>query len=105
MRRELTIWKKLSYKGDHEMISDIGIERLKSAIVEQALKDLRVAYLRYRSVVRRRGANSLEARNQLLEVERLENWFRSGWYDMLCELDGNYLIEQIRRRVDKNGRI
>ena len=33
------------------------------------------------------------------EVTRLEQFFRSGWYGMLTDLDGEYLIAGVRRMV------
>lgn len=37
------------------------------------------------------------------EVKSLERFFRSGWYGMLTDLDGEYLMTGVRRMVCKEA--
>lgn len=60
------------------VIHDLGVENLRVAIVEQALKDYR------RATADERAA--------------LERFFRSRWFGMLCDLDPELLIFNLRRR-------
>lgn len=66
-------------------------QELANAIIEQAAKDYRTA-LAYHF---RHPENSKYQQN-VCEIER---FFRSDWYDALTDLDGEYLIREIRRRV------
>ena len=73
-------------------INSAGCEELANAIVLQACKDYRSAYIRY---LRRYG---LPDRNdsQLAELER---FFRSDWYKTLTSVDGEYLMKRIQDEV------
>ena len=68
-------------------------QALANAIVELAIKDYKKALKRHY-----RFPNS---ENYSTEVKSLERFFRSGWYGMLTDLDGEYLITGIRRMVRK----
>lgn len=66
-------------------------ETLANAIIEQAAKDYRLA-LRYHF-------KHPENPRYMREVTEIERFFRSGWYTALTDVDGEYLIREIRRRV------
>ena len=63
---------------------------LANAIVESAARD-------YREVIKalNRNPKNREAQN---ERRRLEDFFRSSWFQMLTDVDGEYLMAEIRNR-------
>ena len=81
-------------------------ERLANAIVLQAVSDYRVALKKIKAHPKNR-----EAISEALEIEK---FFRSGWYSILTDVDGEYLIrrlqdeirqsESIRRKKNKSNR-
>lgn len=68
-------------------------QALANAIVELAVKDYKKALKRH--------YHFPNSENYSTEVKSLERFFRSGWYGMLTDLDGEYLITGIRRMVRK----
>lgn len=66
-------------------------QALANAIVELAVKDYKQA-LKYHFL-------HPENKGNADEVASLEKFFRSGWFGMLTDLDGEYLISGIRRMV------
>ena len=66
---------------------------LANAIVELAVKDYKTA-LKYHF----RHPDKQEYEN---DVASLERFFRSGWYGMLTDLDGEYLMNGVRAMVRK----
>lgn len=68
-------------------------QALANAIVESAVKDYKKA-LKYHF---RHPQNKEYAR----EVADLERFFRSGWYGILTDLDGEYLMSGVRAIVRK----
>ena len=66
-------------------------QALANAIVEQAVKDYKKALKRHFCF-----PNNKDYAN---EVASLERFFRSGWYGTLTDLDGEYLINGVRRMV------
>lgn len=66
-------------------------QALANAIVELAVKDYKKA-LKYHY----RHPDRKEYRD---EIDSLERFFRSGWYGMLTDLDGEVLMADIRRMV------
>lgn len=81
-------------------------ERLANAIILQAVSDYRVALKKIKAHPKNR-----EAISEALEIEK---FFRSGWYSILTDVDGEYLIrrlqdetrqsESIRRKKNKSNR-
>ena len=66
-------------------------QALANAIVELAVKDYKTALkYHYRHPNRKEYAD---------DVSRLERFFRSGWYGMLTNLDGERLMNGVRRMV------
>ena len=74
-------------------INGAGCEELANAIVLQACKDYRSAYIRY---LRRYGLPD-RTDPQLAELER---FFRSDWYKTLTSVDGEYLMKRIQDEVN-----
>lgn len=68
-------------------------QALANAIVELAVKDYKTA-LKYHF----RHPDKQEYEN---DVASLERFFRSGWYGMLTDLDGEYLMNGVRTMVRK----
>ncbi|MDD6968299.1 MAG: hypothetical protein PUK18_12515 [Firmicutes bacterium] len=66
-------------------------QRLANAIVEQAAKD-------YRSALKALARDSDNAYIQD-EVKSLERFFRSRWYGILTNVDGDYLIDKLREEA------
>ena len=66
-------------------------QALANAIVELAVKDYKKALKQHRRF--------LDNKEYADEVASLERFFRSGWYGMLTDLDGEYLMTSIRRMV------
>ena len=63
---------------------------LAMAVVRQALKD-------YESIlIRLPSASPASARPLNYEKARIESFFHSEWYGMLCSLDGETLLRQVR---------
>ena len=66
-------------------------QALANAIVELAVKDYKKALKQHF-----RFPDNKEFKQ---EVDNLERFFRSGWYGMLTDLDGEYLMTAVRRMV------
>ena len=66
-------------------------ERLANAIILQAVTDYRVALKKIKAHPKNR-----DAINEALEIER---FFRSGWYQQLTSVDGEYLIRRLQEEV------
>ena len=65
-------------------------QRLAMAIVKQAVLDYRKALQTLKYSPRDQGA--------LAEKDSLERFFRSQWFSILCDLDGEELMRMIRTR-------
>lgn len=66
-------------------------ERLANAIVIQAAEDYRTALKR----IKRNPKN----RDAIDEVLQIEQFFRSGWYQVLTSIDGEYLIRRLQEEI------
>ena len=66
-------------------------QALANAIVELAVKDYKKALKQHF-----RFPNNKDYAN---EVASLEQFFRSGWYGMLTDLDSEYLMNSVHRMV------
>ena len=69
------------------MINDEGIENLTNAIVLQAVKDYRKALKGF----------SINGKSSSAVIADCERFFRSEWYRQLTNVDGEYLITNIRK--------
>lgn len=77
-----------------ELNSDSGIEELRFAIVKQACVDYNDAltYLRGKT-----PSVSKEYLHMVKLKKDCERFFRSELYRVLCDIDGEHLMEQIRK--------
>lgn len=74
-------------------LSENPYEALANAIVLQAVNDYRAALKKVK-----KNPNNREALDEALQIER---FFRSQWYQVLTSVDGEYLINQLRREVSE----
>ena len=72
-------------------------ERLANAIVLQAVSDYRVALKKIKAHPKNR-----EAISEALEIEK---FFRSGWYSILTDVDGEYLIRRLQYEIRQSESI
>ena len=68
-------------------------QALANAIVELAVKDYKKALKQHYRFP--------DNEDYAAEVKSVERFFRSGWYGMLTDLDGEYLMTGVRRMVRK----
>ena len=83
-------------KKEKDIIREEGnydpYEEIANAIVIQACNDYKNAYRRH---LRRSGIVDKPD----YELVALENFFRSDWYKILTSVDGEYLMERLRKEV------
>ena len=72
-------------------------ERLANAIVLQAVADYRVALKKIKAHPKNR-----EAISEALEIEK---FFHSGWYSILTDVDGEYLIRRLQDEIRQSESI
>ena len=72
-------------------------ERLANAIVLQAVSDYRVVLKKIKAHPKNR-----EAISEALEIEK---FFRSGWYSILTDVDGEYLIRRLQNEIRQSESI
>ena len=72
-------------------------ERLANAIVLQAVTDYRVALKKIKANPRNK-----DAINEALQIEK---FFRSGWYSILTDVDGEYLIRRLQDEIRQSESI
>ena len=72
-------------------------ERLANVIGLQALSDYRVALKKIKAHPKNR-----EAISEALEIEK---FFRSGWYSILTDVDGEYLIRRLQDEIRQSESI
>ena len=63
-------------------------ENLANAIILRAVWDYRAALRRYR--------RTFEVNDEMI---RCEKFFRSSWYEVLTDVDGEYLIKKLRKEA------
>ena len=68
-------------------------QALANAIVELAVKDYKKALKQHYRFP--------DNEDYAAEVKSVERFFHSGWYGMLTDLDGEYLMTGVRRMVRK----
>lgn len=84
-------------------MTDEGIERLRYAIVRQACKDFNSAYLERKKKPTEKEIDRL-MKARAMESECLQ-FFHSGWYSALCDIDPDNLIRALKARRIKEGAI
>ena len=67
-----------------------GIENLANAIILQVVKDYRKALKGF----------SINGKSSTAVIADCERFFRSDWYRQLTNVDGEYLIINIRKEFD-----
>ena len=72
-------------------------ERLANAIILQAVADYRVVLKKIKAHLKNR-----EAISEALEIEK---FFRSGWYGILTDVDGEYLIRRLQDEIRQSESI
>ena len=72
-------------------------ERLANAIILQAVSDYKVALKKIKAHPKNR-----EAISEALEIEK---FFRSGWYGILTDVDGEYLIRRLQDEIRQSESI
>ena len=78
-------------------LAEYPYERLANAIVLQAVADYRMALKKIKAHPRNR-----QAIDEALEIEK---FFRSGWYQMLTSVDGEFLIRKLQEEVRQSESI
>lgn len=68
-------------------------EKLANAIILQAVSDYRRALRKVK-----KNPNNRDAIDGALQIER---FFQSEWYQVLTSVDGEYLIEKLRKEVSE----
>lgn len=86
--------EKITKTSQPSILSDEGAQRLAVAIVKQAADDYEKAL---RELLRNPTGNK---RRELLSIKaENEKFFRSPWYEMLVDIDGERLIRQIQQNA------
>lgn len=67
-------------------------ENLANAIIVLAAKDYRSALRRQK---RHPGSREIQG-----TINRLETFFRSAWFGVLTDVEGEYLIARIRKEIE-----
>lgn len=75
------------------MTIDTCYENLANAIVIVAAKDYRKVY--------KRSLNRNKSKQTEAELAELEAFFRSDWYKTLTSVNGEFLMERIRKECQK----
>jgi len=73
------------------MMVDSGYRDLADAIILQAVTDYRRAHWKLRLC--RHHAEALET------IAECEDFFRSTWFSILCGLDGEQLLRNLKREI------
>ena len=71
-------------------------ENLANAIILQAVMDYRHALRKLR-----KSSEDYQAKDRIAEVER---FFRSRWYSLLTDVDGEMILERLRKEVQHDKR-
>ena len=76
---------------------ELAYQELANAIVVQAVND-------YRAILRGKnpyGRDCLKFKPNDKAIAKLEKFFRSSWYRMLTKVDGEFLIEELRKEYQE----
>lgn len=73
-----------------------GYNVLADAIVVQAAKD----YMHWLKVLKRTRYASVKI-DAKIKIDELEEFFNSGYYELLADVPGEYIIERLKREVEK----
>jgi hypothetical protein len=78
---------------DNETIINNAYEELANAIVLRAVEDYRKAHEDIR-----KNKNIIFAKISIAEIER---FFRSGWYKELTSVDGEVLLQKLKKEMEE----
>lgn len=67
-------------------------QKLANAIVEQAVED-------YRKAQARIIANPMIADHAKVELRQLERFFRSQWFEVLTDVDGQLILSRLKKEA------
>ena len=86
-------------------ITDEGAANLAAAIVEQAVRD----WLKAQRAARRRKTkirldNDTKDNSPRTYIRSAESFFRSQWFGILVDLDGEELLRRLRQHPERDGR-
>ena len=76
---------------EKKQLSDDPYEHISKAIVLQAVND-------YRNEMKKVMANPRN-KEALDEVLRIEEFIVSGWFQQLCQLDGQYILKRLQTEM------
>lgn len=68
-------------------------ENLANAIIESAVRDYKAALIRLK--------HHPDSESAMRDVKRQEQFFFSGWYECLTNLDASYLIRKLKEMMDE----
>ena len=83
--------------SENKNLAENPYERLANAIVLQAVADYRIALKKIKA-----HPKNKDAIEDALEIER---FFRSGWYQQLTSVDGEFLIRKIQEEIRQSESI
>lgn len=73
---------------------DKAIQNLANAIIVQAAED-------YRNALRGKGYGYKPSPDKI--IREIEYFFRSDWFHTLTKVDGEYLLERLKKEVASEG--
>ena len=76
-------------------IHDVGYYGLANAIIIKAIKD-------YRSAIKRVKKNKNDSR-AISRINEVRRFFRSQYFQSLCDYDGEYIIEKVEKEMGYKG--
>ena len=97
---EKTVQGSLPWNDGSDQYYDSSYKDLATAIVHQAVKD-------YIKAIRRMWNPKVSRKKKqetVLEKMELEEFFHSGWYDTLCDIDPDKVIYNCRLRAKEQER-
>ncbi len=76
-------------------------QSLANAIIVLACKDYRdeLIWLKYHQPITKEDEEDFDYRTHLEEKENIEEFFSSGFFELLTDLDGDLLLQRIRQEV------
>lgn len=87
-------------KGEHEvsMLIAENYDNLAKAIVKHAVIEYREALRRLKYRLETTGLQDLKEQCYSPKVVEIEQFLQSDWFKILCNIDGQAVIEEMRRR-------
>lgn len=76
-------------------IHEKGLENIRFAIVMAAVKEYSVKYRLFLRL-KNKGASITKMNNVKGDLRALERFFRSEWFELLCDIDPEFIIRTIQ---------